>query len=301
MVPGGNDNTEKKINKLEVLTQEEINQLLDAINGKVNDEKADDDDDSTPSEESRKIKIWDFKRPERFTKEQIETIENIHESFAESCSELFSRHLQEKIHIKLLSVDDRLFYDEFVKSVPTPVLLLIAQGVFNSFPITVPFGIAIDANIYKEYMQLQDLPDFTCIDNFHELELLERIATSNLTRLLLEEYSHILSKRCKVKVDLQFKSIGTSFQNINNFSKEEMCTSVDYEVNTPNGGGIINILLPYQFLRHLFPFLSRKNHCTENMDSGSNNKLIEQQTFKSLSGGRYGDRSLHTNNRRRTG
>ena len=50
----------------EVLSQEEIDQLLTAINAGDTEPE-----DIRPAADTRKIKIYDFKRPDKFSKEQI--------------------------------------------------------------------------------------------------------------------------------------------------------------------------------------------------------------------------------------
>ena len=50
----------------EVLSQDEIDQLLTAISSGDSDT-----DDFKPVSDTRKIKIYDFKRPDKFSKEQL--------------------------------------------------------------------------------------------------------------------------------------------------------------------------------------------------------------------------------------
>ena len=60
----------------EVLSQDEIDQLLTAISSGESDT-----DDFKPVSDTRKIKIYDFKRPDKFSKEQLRTVSNMHETF----------------------------------------------------------------------------------------------------------------------------------------------------------------------------------------------------------------------------
>ena len=61
----------------EVLSQDEIDQLLNAISSGDTDT-----DEFKPVNSTRKIKIYDFKRPSKFSKEQLRTVSNMHETFA---------------------------------------------------------------------------------------------------------------------------------------------------------------------------------------------------------------------------
>jgi flagellar motor switch protein FliM len=59
----------------EVLSQDEIDQLLTAISAGDTDTE-----DFRPVNDTRKIKIYDFKRPDKFSKEQIRTVSIMHET-----------------------------------------------------------------------------------------------------------------------------------------------------------------------------------------------------------------------------
>ena len=61
----------------EILSQDEIDALLTAIStGEV------DTTDYSAAKEQRKVKIYDFRRPDKFSKDQIRTLQMMHETFA---------------------------------------------------------------------------------------------------------------------------------------------------------------------------------------------------------------------------
>jgi len=103
----------------EVLSQDEIDQLLTAINaGDTAPE------DIRPATDTRKIKIYDFKRPDKFSKEQIRTIAMMHDAFARLTTTSLSAQLRSMVHVHVASVD-QLTYEEFIRSIPTPTTLAI--------------------------------------------------------------------------------------------------------------------------------------------------------------------------------
>jgi flagellar motor switch protein FliM len=109
----------------EVLSQDEIDQLLTAISsGDVETEEL-----SQPTE-SRKIKIYDFKRPDKFSKEQIRTVSIMHETFARLTTTALSAQLRSLVQVHVASVD-QLTYEEFIRSIPNPTTL----GVINMDPL----------------------------------------------------------------------------------------------------------------------------------------------------------------------
>ncbi len=103
----------------EVLSQEEIDQLLTAIStGEV------DAEEMNEKQDSRKIKIYDFKRPDKFSKDQIRTISMIHETFARLTTTGLSAQLRAMAHVHVASVD-QLTYEEFIRSIPNPTTLAV--------------------------------------------------------------------------------------------------------------------------------------------------------------------------------
>ncbi len=103
----------------EVLSQDEIDQLLQAISTGDNES-----DDFKPVSETRRIKIYDFRRPDKFSKEQIRTVSNMHETFARLTTTSLSAQLRALVHCHVASVD-QLTYEEFIRSIPTPTTLAV--------------------------------------------------------------------------------------------------------------------------------------------------------------------------------
>ena len=103
----------------EVLSQNEIDQLLSAINAGDTETE-----DFKPAADIRKIKIYDFKRPDKFSKEQIRTVSIMHETFARLTTTALSANLRSMVHVHVASVD-QLTYEEFIRSIPTPTTLAI--------------------------------------------------------------------------------------------------------------------------------------------------------------------------------
>ncbi|MBR1911455.1 MAG: flagellar motor switch protein FliM [Treponema sp.] len=105
----------------EVLSQDEIDQLLQAISTGESES-----DDFKPVSDTRRIKIYDFRRPDKFSKEQIRTVSNMHETFARLTTTSLSAQLRTLVHTHVASVD-QLTYEEFIRSIPTPTTLAVVN------------------------------------------------------------------------------------------------------------------------------------------------------------------------------
>ncbi len=105
----------------DILSQEEIDSLLNALqSGAV------DAEDIKEKESDKKISLYNFKRPNKFSKDQLKTIQFIHENFARLVSTMLSGKLRTRANIKVASVE-QLTYDEFIRSVPNPTIINIFQ------------------------------------------------------------------------------------------------------------------------------------------------------------------------------
>lgn len=98
----------------ELLSQQEIDQLLNTV--KTGAEK------QVPQEVEKVIIPYDFRLPNRISKNQLRTLRNIHETFSESISSFLMTKLQTIIGINIISVD-QIYYSEYVLSVSNPACL----------------------------------------------------------------------------------------------------------------------------------------------------------------------------------
>ena len=106
----------------EILSQEEIDALLNALSsGEVSEEEADQKTAKTKS-----IKIWDFHRPDRFSKEQTRTLQMLHDHFARLFSGRISAFLRTLIEARL-DIVDQITYDEFIRSLSNPTCLTVLK------------------------------------------------------------------------------------------------------------------------------------------------------------------------------
>ncbi len=98
----------------EVLNQQEIDNLLNNVKSGT-EEKAENLD-------RKEVVPFDFRLPNRISKNQLRTITNIHENFAESFSSFLVSKLQTLVSTSVASVD-QLYYSEYVLSVSNPSCL----------------------------------------------------------------------------------------------------------------------------------------------------------------------------------
>jgi len=103
---------------VDILTQEEIDRLLNEANNPEALETL------KQEETAKKVKVYDFKRPDKFSKDQIRTLYMLHESFARLLNTYMSSHLRTLVNVDVASVE-QLTYQEFVQSLANPSVITI--------------------------------------------------------------------------------------------------------------------------------------------------------------------------------
>ncbi|MBX2852023.1 MAG: flagellar motor switch protein FliM [Phycisphaeraceae bacterium] len=110
----------------DILDQSEVDALLAAVEAGPGDAEANDtgerkiftiDDRVLPDD--FEIREYDFKRPERVSKDQMRALETLHESFSRSFGALLSGFLRTIMEVKVASIEQMTF-SEFTHSLPNP-------------------------------------------------------------------------------------------------------------------------------------------------------------------------------------
>ncbi len=246
----------------EVLSQDEIDQLLTAIStGEIETETV------SQTQEKRKIKIYDFKRPDKFSKEQIRTVSIMHETFARLTTTALSAQLRSLVHVHVASVD-QLTYEEFIRSIPNPTTL----GIINMDPLK---GSAI--------LEIDPAITFSVIDRLfggqgestkvnRDLSDIEQSVMENIIVRILgnlrEAWSQVIDLRPRlgqIETNPQFAQI---------VPPTEMVVLVTLETKVGEVEGMMNFCIPYLTIEPIIGKLSaqymyssvRSGSTTENLN-----------------------------------
>ena len=121
----------------DVLSQSEIDALLSALStGEM------DADELKKEESEKRVKVYDFKRALRFSKDQIRSLTRIHENFARLLTTFFSAQLRTYVQINVASAD-QIPYEEFIRSIPKMTIL----NVFEVPPLEGRIIMEVNPNI----------------------------------------------------------------------------------------------------------------------------------------------------------
>jgi len=103
----------------ETLSQNEIDSLLQALSeGNVSVEEIEE------TKASSRVKDYDFRRPNKFSKDHLRTLEMLHQHYARHLSNFLSGYFRTNVNIELTSVG-QIIFDEFIRNIPSNTTLTI--------------------------------------------------------------------------------------------------------------------------------------------------------------------------------
>ena len=256
----------------DVLSQSEIDALLSAIStGEMSA------DEMKKEDEGKKVKIYDFKRALRFSKDQIRSLTRIHENFARLLTTFFSAQLRTYVQITVASVD-QIPFEEFVRSIPNMTLI----NVFEVPPLDGNILMEINPNI--AYSMLDRLvggsgASHSNVDNLTEIET--KIMTNLFERSfdnLREAWENI------VEIDPMLIELEVNPQFLQMISPNETVVVISLNTIIGETTGMINICLPHVVLEPIVPNLSVRYWMQSNTKemSPEQTKTLESRVKQSV-------------------
>ncbi|GAW92951.1 flagellar motor switch protein FliM [Calderihabitans maritimus] len=228
----------------EVLTQAEIDLLLSAMSsGKVKAE------DFKKEESEVKVKTYDFRRPNKFSKGQLRTLFMLHDNYARLLSNFLSAYLRTNVQIRMASVD-QLTYEDFMVSIPSPTLMT----VFSMPPLK---GMAVLETNPEFIFPIIDLlfgGPGEMPEQIRELTDIEMGVLRKLNAKLLENLAYAWADIVEIETKIESLETNPQFNQI--ISPSETVAVVTMSTAIGNHKGLINLCLPYLTLETVISKLS---------------------------------------------
>jgi len=228
----------------EVLSQDEIDEMLKAFNSGDTEPKI-----CKPAAVTRRIKIYDFMRPDKFSKEELRTISIIHEIFARLTTKSLMMELRSTVHVQVASVD-QITYNEFIRSIPTPTTFAI---------------INMDTLHGNAILEIDPEITFFIIDRLlggtgagtefkHELTDIEAYVMEGIIVRMLENIQEAWNQI--IDLQPQLGQIETNPQFAQVVPPSDMVLLVTLETKINDVEGMINICFPYYTIESIIDKIS---------------------------------------------
>lgn len=214
--------------------------------------------------------VYDFKRSDKFSKEQLRTLQMLHETFARFASSQLSGYLRSQVNIDLISLE-QVPYDEFLRSVGESVFLITSLPPLSG----------------QAVMELEFGLVFTMIDRLlggpgksisrTTLTEIER----PLVRQIVERTFHALKSAWEgiVMVNPGIEGMEISSQFVQIAPPSDIVVTILFEVRLGSTRGAMSLCIPYLVLKPITTKLSAQKWfvSSNRKHSPSQRKLLTQQ------------------------
>ena len=241
----------------EVLNQGEIDALLASVG--VDDAKpvggAAVAPVAAPTSESTSdvVTAYDFKRPERVSKDQIRALASIHDGFARNFGATLSGFLRTIVDVRVVGVE-QLAYSEFIHSLPNPTCFVTVQAA------------PLEGQICLELSPLIVYPiiDRLLGGNNTELFIPQRPLTSIEWRLmnrLIERALEHLSEAWRNLIDVRFEivEVESNPQLVHIVAPTEVVVYITFEIRMGQSAGTMSMCIPFNTIESVLSKLTTQS------------------------------------------
>lgn len=229
----------------DILSQDEIDALMKALSsGELDVEDA-------KEEKAKPAKDYDFRRPAKFSKEHLRTLEIIFEHYGRLLATNMPVYLRKSVQVDVMT-SEALTYSEFSNALANPVIL----GIVNFNPLPGNIVLEMDPNLgFTMIDRMLGGPGLPLARNrdFSEIELsiLEKIFNTCVD-LLIEPWQNV------IEINPRLERIETNSQFAQIISPSEMVALVTLNIKIGDTEGLMNICLPYMTLEDIIDRINTK-------------------------------------------
>jgi flagellar motor switch protein FliM len=224
----------------EALTQEEIDSILKSMSSGEPAEKVLEEFE----EENKRVKEYDFRRPMKFSREQLRTLQLIHESFAREISTYLSGRCRTFVDVKYASID-QITFSEFQKSLNSPTYIAIFSSEAFAGSGILQMGLDLGYTIIDRLLGGSGTPlEESRVPTEIEMNILKK-ESAVMLRMLARSWSNI------EEFDINLENLETNPQFVQVAPSNEMTILITLSITIRNVQGFINLCFPSSTLEPL--------------------------------------------------
>ncbi len=243
----------------DLLDQNEVDALLAAVDSGGGDEEVSSESSRVfyssrriGSLEDIEVRDYDFKRPERVSKDQMRALQTLHEAFARSYGALLSGFLRTIVEVKVANIEQMTF-SEFTHSLPNPTCF----NLLSCEPL--------DGNMCLEISPLIIYPVIDRLLGGSNADLF--IPQRPLTAIELRLVSKIIDKAKAglaeawsniTPLDFQLEESESNPALVQIVPPNEVVVVVSFEVKMGSRAGTMSLCIPYNVIEPVIEKLSNQ-------------------------------------------
>ena len=210
-------------------------------------------EDEFSDSEHKSYKLYNFRRPDKFSKDNLRALRDIHREFSKAISLVLSGYLRMRVEIEIVSVD-QLTYEEFVRSMPSP----ISVGVFEFEPLSGQVLLGISFEVISCIVNRM-LGGVGNIENqTRELTDIEKALAKKVINIIIKSLED--SWNTIIPVTGIFISLVDNYQSIQVATAGEIVALLTFEVQISGKHfGLFSLCFPYPVLETVLGHLSTQH------------------------------------------
>ena len=233
----------------DILSQEEIDALLDVVEDEGDDVLESEEDGMLPQ---RQVTLYDFKRPNRVSKEQLRAFRGIHDKMARSLASQISSIMRSIVEIQLHSVD-QMTYGEFLMSLPNPT----SFNVFSVKPLEGSGVIEINPSIAFPMLDRLLGGKGEPFDASREFSDIELSLFETILRVMMSTLKEAWAPVMEIFPTVENKESSPNVVQI--VAQNEIVVMVVMEIIIGHSSGMMNICYPVIALEPVLPKLASRD------------------------------------------
>ena len=192
--------------------------------------------------------VYDFRRPDKFAKDQLRTLQMLHETFARLFASSLSAYLRVPAHVDLVSVE-QIPYDEYMRSLNSSLI-----NVFSMAPLAGQAILEMEFNIILSMIDRLLGGPGSMVKANSSLTDIEKALTESVINRALQDFhtawegiAQFTPKREIMETQAQFVQI---------VPPNDVVVSILFEIKVGEQRGAMSICIPYLLLKPITSKLS---------------------------------------------
>jgi len=241
----------------DVLSQSEIDALLSAISSGAIDAAQ-----AHQEASERHVRPFDPLRPSKFSKDQLRTLELLHENFCRLAQTRLSATLRCMVEIDVVSAD-QMTYGGFVNSMSAPTLI----NIVTMEPLD--GNVLLEVNLPLACSMIDRLVGGpgTHRPRLRELTEIEHALMSGATETLLSALSEAWAGVFSVSFHVSGSETNPRFAQV--VAPSEIVVLISFEMRVGDASGLVSLCIPYPVLEPAVGSLTAQSYFSGGTDGSS--------------------------------
>jgi len=237
----------------DILDQSEVDALLNAVSTGDVDSAQSGMAGGDGAAEEREVSLYDFKRPDRVSKDQMRALQSIHEAFARNFGAALSAFLRTIVETRVATIE-QLTYSEFIHSLPSPTCF----NLLSAKPLNGQMCLEFSPLIV--YPIVDRLLGGTNADIFIPQRPLTSIEMRLVKRIIDRALEH-LAEAWADTVKIEFAVAGTESNPhlVQIVAPNEVVVVLGFEIKIGARAGTMTICIPFNVIEPVISKLSTQS------------------------------------------